>query len=196
MAFVEGSQVVACHPNMSEEGEATPRGPNGPRVACNFEDARNFVVVCRVDRATTTADVAWWVLWSLGQSTHTAAFDTFNRTASAWNVRFTRESPVEVRALVWLSWDGRRYVDMDALTFVRESPRRPPLMNASEILWLLQRAGSPSFLRSIGVSGVRSFILDELLDDVEPEERAIYRMTRDWGWTTDEQEQSRVHCAA
>ena len=175
----------------SEDGEATPRGPNGPRVACNFEDSRNFVIVCRVDRATPTSEVAWWVLWALGQSSHTAAFDTYNRTASAWNVRFTRESPTEVRGLVSLSWDGRRFVDMDALTFVRESPRRPPFMNASEILWLLQQAGMPRFLRSMGVSGVRSSVLDELWDDVAPEERPVYRMSSDWGWTTDAQEEAR-----
>jgi len=168
-------------------GEATPRGPHGPRVACNFEDARNFVVVCRVDRSTTKAEVAWWVLSALGQCMHAAAFDTYNRTKSAWSIRFTRESSVEVRALVSLEWEGRRYMDMDALTFVRDTPRRPPAMNPSEILWLLQNVGSPTFLHSLGVSGVRSSVLDELWDDVHADEQTVYSMDADWAWVSDGQ---------
>lgn len=161
--------------------EAAAWGKGGPQVACNFEDARNFVVVCRVDRVTTVSEVSEWVLWALGQSAHTAAFDTYNRTRSAWAVRFVRETSCEIRALVSLEWDGRRYVDLDALTFVRDTPRDPPLMNASEIFWLLQDSDVPPFLRSMGVSGVRSTIMDELLEDVSPRE-TVYRMDEHWHW--------------
>jgi hypothetical protein len=183
---------MAYNSSMECSGEATGRGANGPHVACNFEDARNFVIVCRGHRSTTIADVARWVLWTLGQSMHAAAFDTYNRTRSAWSVRFTRESPVEVRALVSLTWEGRRYVDLDALTFVRDTPRDPPRMNASEILWLLQANGVPPFLRSLGVSGIRSIVMDELWDDVEPDERAVYRMDDHWVWRTSGQDQAGV----
>lgn len=177
-------------------GEATPRGPNGPRTACNFEDARNFVVVCRVDRATTKEDVIWWVLTALSNSSHAAAFDTFNRTKSAWSLRFVRESPVEIRVLITLRWEGRRYVDQDALTFVRQTPRRPPVMNASEILWYLQQAGAPLFLRSMGVSGIRSSMMDELWDDVRPTDRAVHYINDQWTWTTDEHERQNMQATA
>jgi hypothetical protein len=169
-----------------ESGEATPRGPHGPRLACNFEDSRNFVVVCRVDRSTTKGEVARWILGALEQCIHAAAFDTYNRTKSAWSIRFTRESSVEFRALVHLTWDGRRYVDLDALTFVRDTPRNPPVMNPSEILWLLQNVGTPTFLRSLGVSGVRSSVLDELWDNVHTDERAVHSMDAKWAWVSDD----------
>lgn len=171
--------------------EATPRGPNGPRIACNFEDSRNFVVICRVDSTTPMENIIWWVLSALGECNHAAAFDTYNRTASAWRVRFVRHSAIEVHALVTLSWEGRRYMDTDALTFVRETPRRPPLMNASEIQWLLQQhTGIPLFLRSVGISGVRSFIMDDLCDD---EAGDVYRMGKDWAWKMDNHDKNVMH---
>ena len=166
-----------------KEEEATPRGLNGPRVACNFEDSRNFVVICRVDSSTPLENIIWWVLQALGECNHAAAFDTYNRTASAWRVRFVRHSSIEVHVLVTLSWEGRRYMDTDALTFVRETPRHPPLMNASEIQWLLQQNGIPLFLRSVGVSGVRSFIMEDLCKDLcITDNDVVYRMGKDWAW--------------
>lgn len=183
MNYESNSMFMA---SCQEDGEATPRGPNGPRVACNFEDARNFVIICRIDRATSIVEVQQWITWALSQSTHTAAFDTFNRTASAWNLRFARESPTEVQVLITLSWNGRRYVDMDALTFVKEFPRHPPVMNASEIMWLLLSVGAPYFLRSIGISGVRSRIMDELWDSVYSGEKVVHRMNKDWIWESEE----------
>lgn len=175
-----------CSPSYHNLAAAAPAYVSSftPQVGCNFEDARSFVVVVRCPPPTRADVVRNWVLCALYQSTHVAAFDTYNRTQSAWRVRTTRESPEEVRVLIYLTWEGRRFLDMDALTFVRSTPRKPPAMNAAEVLWLMLSSVemAPSF-SSIGVSGVPSRIMDELWDDVRPGEKETFKLDSDWKWT-------------
>ncbi len=158
----------------SDSSENTPRarGRRGPRVGCNYADSRRFVLVCRLDARVRTSEARDWVLEALRDfDSHAACFDTYGRTAPAWRVRFVRESPSEVRALVALAWDGRRFVDTDALVFVRDAPRAPPLMNAHELLRALTEARAlPGFVRAVGASGVSEEVFDPLWDDREASE--------------------------
>ena len=92
-----------------------------------------------------------------------------------------REGDREIRLLVKLSWDGRRYLDMDALTFVRDTPRPPPVMNAAEILNCLEEEPQPSFLRALGVSGINEEIMAPLWDD--PDASDTWRLEQSGRWS-------------
>lgn len=142
--------------------------PPPPRAHCNQTDARNFVVIARRCGLSVEAFRSW-LLASLSRSVHVAAFDTYNRTQSAWRVRVYREDPTEVRALVRLSWQGRRFMDSAALTFVSSTPRPPPVMNAAEILCLmLSSVDCMPLCDELGVSGVDARTLNELWDEDVP----------------------------
>lgn len=154
-----------------------------PRVTCNFQDARDFVVICRVHPSTTMSDVVKWVLEALWTSTHTAAFDTYNRTKSAWVIRFSRECSDEIKAYITLKWQGRRFVDLEALTFVSDIPRAKPLMNACEVLWLLKTSGIHPCINALGVSGVAPDLMGELLDELSSDESMEYVLDDQWCWT-------------
>jgi hypothetical protein len=142
------------------------------RRSCNFGDGRYFVVVIRVDSLCPTKDVVQWALGKLASSTHSAAFDTYGRTKFAWHVTTVRESGDEVRLLIQLDWNGRRYMDMDALIFSEPTPRPAPVMNAAEIMELLLPKGSTSEstfggLVAIGTSSVTQQIFEELWSVLE-----------------------------
>lgn len=144
--------------------------------SCNFRDGRCFVVVLRIDSLCPTQDVVDWALARLAQSQHTAAFDTFGRTRSAWNVMTTRESGDEIRLLIYLDWNGRRHMDMHALIFSEQASRAPPLMNAAEILECLVPKGSTTDttfggLEAVGSSAVTQKILDELWNEALEDEK-------------------------
>lgn len=135
--------------------------------SCNCRDGRYFVVILRIDSLCPSEDVESWVLSRLTPCTHTAAFDTYGRTRSAWHVLCLREDGDEFRVLIDLQWNGRRQLDMEALVFWEKTSRAPPLMNSAEILELIAPKDSTTSstfggLEAVGVSAVTKKIIDEL----------------------------------
>jgi len=160
---------------MTPSHEATPRGPKGARLACNLQDARNFVIICRIDCTVPTEAVRDWALSMLQTLTHVAAYDTFSRKQSALQVRMVREMVSEVYVLVRLVWEGRQYLDLDALIMTRETPRSAPVMNAAEILHVMSTS-QPFYLRSLGVSGVSRRVIDPLWNDSTASETWVLKL--------------------
>lgn len=171
--------AVADHHHRYPERTATTvimPPPTSIRRSCNFRDGRHFVVIIRVDSLCPTEDVVHWALARLATSQHTAAYDTYGRTKSAWYVMSTRDDGDEVRLLIQLEWNGRRHMDMDALIYSEQEMRPPPVMNAAEILELLVPKGSTSEstfggLEAVGTSCVTKKILEEIWDEALEEEK-------------------------
>ena len=132
------------------------------QFACNFKDARNFAVVTHLHSEPSwheTNAIQQWICTALSTHccTHAAAYDTYTRSQFAWDVRADGfRSSKEVWVLIRLRWEGRRYMDSANLVFVRDYPRPPPVMNASEIWRALTQSTFciPPGIESCGVSGL------------------------------------------
>jgi hypothetical protein len=153
-------------------------------VACNFGESRDFLIICRVPKTIASEDVIRWTSMAFEKSTHVAAFDTYSRSKSSWRLKSLREDSTEIRILVKLLWDGRRYLDLEALTFVRETPRPAPVMNAAELLHLLEAKPFPHFLSAIGVSSISPEIMKPMWDDADTSDewflsQDVWRTVRD-----------------
>jgi hypothetical protein len=142
------------------------------RFACNFKDARNFVIAVHFLELPSSQDavaVQHWLCKALSTHccSHAAAYDTYSRKEFAWDVRVeNRQSCMEVWVLIRLRWEGRRFMDSDNLVFVSDYPRPAPVMNASEIWRALSHSVFciPKGVESCGVSGVSNKVFASYWD--------------------------------